>query len=65
MASKKRYSARPQRCTPLVQHPGGKGRQMTEFEISLDYRESFRTASQGYIHGESLSYKKREISNPK
>jgi hypothetical protein len=31
-------------CTPLTQYSGGRGRQISEFEASLVYRVSSRTA---------------------
>jgi hypothetical protein len=31
-------------CTPLIQHLGGRGRQISEFEASLVYKVNSRTA---------------------
>jgi hypothetical protein len=42
--SKKRFVSQAWWCTPLIPALGGRGRQISEFEASLVYRVSSRTA---------------------
>jgi hypothetical protein len=46
------------RHTPLIQHSGGRGRWISEFEDSLVYKVSSRTA--GATHRETLSQKRKK-----